>query len=312
MAAFATHTRRIVTEEKRVKCARAIAKTGRFICFLLFCAASVYGGTAVDTSGHKIHVPDHDFRVVSLSPGGTEILFELGVHEELVGVSDFCNHPHDFVSSKPKMGGFSTPNLERIQSVSPHVILLNTVVPISIKKQFDRLGTQVFVTEPKSFSELLDMIVQLGRLFNREAEAQALITEMKNEAGEVARHVETKSVAPVRTFIEIWYDPYYGAGKNTLAGDIVRLAGGKVVPESSTPYPRINEEILLTLNPEAIILGHQIDAATFLEIHSNLVRIYAIRNNKIFTPDPDVFLRPSPRVVNALKEIARFLHPEAF
>lgn len=302
----------MVIEEKTVKRARVISKAAGFVGFLLFCAASVYGGTAVDTRGHELFVPDHDFRVVSLSPGGTEILFELGVHEELVGVSDFCNHPKEFVSSKQKMGGFSTPNLERIQSVSPHVILLNTVVPISIKKQFDRLGTQIFVTEPKSFSELLDMIIQLGRLFNRETEAQALVQEIKNEVGEVARRVETKSVAPVRTFIEIWYDPYYGAGKNTLAGDIVRLAGGRVVPDSSTPYPRINEEVLLTLNPEAIILGHQIDTATFLEIHSNVVRVYAIRNNKIFTPDPDVFLRPSPRVVHAIKEIARFLHPEAF
>lgn len=302
----------IITKRREVNFKRIISQTGRFVCFLLFCAASVHGGTAVDTRGEKIHVPDHEFRVVSLSPGGTEILFELGVHQELVGVSDFCDHPQDFITSKPKMGGFSTPNLERIQSVSPHVILLNTVVPISIKKQFDRLGVQVFVTEPKSFSELLDMIFQLGRLFNREAEAQALITEMKNEAGEVTRHVGTKSVAPVRTFIEIWDDPYYGAGKNTLPGDIVRLAGGKVVPESNTPYPRINEEILLTLNPEAIILGHKVDEAAFLEIHSNVIRIYAIRNNKIFTPDPDTFLRPSPRVVNALKEIARFLHPEAF
>ncbi len=291
---------------------RIISQIGILFCVLSFCAASVYGGTAVDTRGQEIHVPDHDFRVVSLSPGGTEILFELNVHEELVGVSDFCNHPQDFVATKPKMGGFSTPNLELIQSVSPHVILLNTVVPITIKKQFDRLGIQVFVTEPKSFSELLDMIYQLGRLFDREGEARALIRKMKNEVGEVSRHVKEKSVAPVSTFIEIWYDPYYGAGKNTLPGDIVRLAGGKIVPDSNTPYPRINEEVLLSLNPEAIILGHKTDETTFMQIHANVIRIYAIRNNKIFTPDPDTFLRPSPRVVNALKDIARFLHPEAF
>jgi iron complex transport system substrate-binding protein len=293
--------------------------TGRgavVIALVVFLSAVSAGlapaGTAVDSRGITVSVPDEGVRVVSLSPGATETLYRLGLRDEIVGVSDFCNYPPDFVSTKPKTGGYSTPNLEKIQSLSPHVVLLNTVVPMQIKNQFEMLGVPIFVTEPKSFQELLDMIQQFGRLFHREAQARALVMSMQEEAGTVEETIRSRSLYPVKTFIEIYYNPFYAAGRQTLPGDIVSMAGGLVVPRDGENYPRMNEEVLLKLNPEAIILGHRVDRESFIQIHANMLRVYAIRNNKIFTPDPDEFLRPGPRVVEALKEIARFLHPEAF
>ncbi|KPJ85581.1 MAG: hypothetical protein AMS17_14140 [Spirochaetes bacterium DG_61] len=283
------------------------------IVFTLFSSFSLlFGGTAVDSRGVTVRVPDEGVRVVSLSPGATETLYKLGMRDEIVGVSDYCNYPPEFVAVKPKIGGYSTPNLEKIQSLSPHVVLLNTVVPLHIKNQFEMLGIPLFVMEPKSFSDLLAMVEQFGKLFHREEEARACVLNMKEEAGKVTETIRMQSMAPIRTFIEIWYNPFYAAGRSTLPGDIVTMAGGRVVPDRGEDYPRLNEEVLLELNPEAIILGHESDREKFIEIHSNILKIYAIRNNKVFTPDPDEFLRPSPRVVKALKEIARFLHPEAF
>ncbi len=287
-----------------------------YICLLLlfvfFPITILVGGTAVDSRGVRVTVPDEKVRIVSLSPGATEILYKLELKDEIVGISDFCNYPPEFVSTKPRMGGYSTPNLEKIHSVSPHVVLLTTVVPLHIKNHFEMLGVPLFVTEPKSFSQLLEMIDQFGLLFNREKEAHNLIVAMSEEAGKVTSAIRSRSVAPVKTFIEIWYNPFYAAGENTLAGDIVTLAGGRVVPEIGNDYPRLNEEVILELNPEAIILGHDTDKEQFIEIHKNVIKIYAIRNNKVFSPDPDEFLRPGPRVVKALEAIARFLHPEAF
>lgn len=288
-------------------------KTGLLIVSVLFFLyLPLYGGTGVDSRGVSVTVPDENVRIVSLSPGATETLYALGLRDEIVGVSDFCNYPPDFVSKKPGLGGFSTPNLEKIQAVSPHVVILTTVVPIHIKNQFDRLGIAIFVTEPKGFSQLLYLIRQFGKMFNRETEAYMLVSDMEEEAGKVTYAVKTKSLAPVKTFIEIWYNPFYAAGRDTLPGDLVTIAGGEVIPKTGKDYPRLSEESLLALNPEAIILGHNIDVNTFLETHVNIAGVYAIRNNKIFAPDPDEFLRPGPRVVNSMREIARFLHPEAF
>lgn len=282
------------------------------IIFFLSVFSPLAGGTGVDSRGVKVTVPDENVRIVSLSPGGTETLYALGLRDEIVGVSDFCNYPVDFVEGKPKMGGYSSPNIEKIQAVSPHVVLLTTVVPIQVKNQFDRLGIAMFVTEPKSLAQFLTLIAQMGKMFGRDREAQNLVMSMQKEAGEVTQAIQSKSIAPVKTFIEIFYNPYFAAGRNTLPGDIVTLAGGEVVPKTSKDYPRLNEESLLILNPEAIILGHITDMETFLETHRNVAGIQAIRNNKIFTPNPDEFLRPGPRVMKSLREIARFLHPEAF
>ena len=152
----------------------------------------------------------------------------------------------------------------------------------------------------------------MGKMFGRDKEAQKLVMGMQKEAGEVTRAIRGKSIAPVKTVIEIFYNPYFAAGRNTLPGDIVTIAGGEVVPKTSKDYPRLSEESLLVLNPEAIILGHMTDMESFLETHWNVSGIQAIRNNKIFTPNPDEFLRPGPRVMKSLREIARFLHPEAF
>ncbi len=288
-------------------------KTGLLIVYVLFFLyMPLFGGTGVDSRGVRVTVPDENVRIVSLSPGATETLYVLGLRDEIVGVSDFCNYPPDFVSQKTRMGGFSTPNLEKIQAASPHIVILTTVVPIHIKNQFERLGIAIFVTEPKGFSQLLNLIRQFGKLFNRETEAYMLISDMQEEAGKVTYAVKTKSLAPVKTFIEIYYNPYYAAGRNTLPGDLVTIAGGEVIPKTGKDYPRLSEESILALNPEAIILGHNIDLNTFFETHVNVAGVYAIRNNKILAPDPDEFLRPGPRVVNSLREIARFLHPEAF
>jgi iron complex transport system substrate-binding protein len=274
--------------------------------------SSLVGGTGVDSRGVKVTVPDEGVRIVSLSPGGTETLYAIGLRDEIVGISDFCNYPVEFVSGKPRMGGYSTPNIEKIEAVSPHIVLLTTVVPLQVKNQFERLGIKMFVTEPRSLAQYFELTAQMGKMFNREKEARLLITHMQEEAGEVTRAIQKNSIAPVKTFVEVFYNPYFGAGRNTLPGDLVTIAGGEIVPKTSKDYPRLSEEKLLLINPEAIILGHITDMESFQEIHRNVSGIQAIRNNKIFTPNPDEFLRPGPRVVKALREIAMFLHPEAF
>jgi len=281
--------------------------------FLIFPGVfQVSGETGVDSTGNRIILPDKGVRVVSISPGATEILYQLGLRDEIVGISDFCNYPPEFVKRKQRMGGFSTPNLELIQSVSPDLVIVTSVIPIQIKYQFDRLGIQLFVAEPKSFIQLLGLIDEFGKLFSHQKEAHELIQYMKEEAGKVTLAIRKKSIKPVRTFIEIWYDPIYIATRNTLPGDIVTLAGGEVVPEESGEYIRLSEEHVLQLDPEAFILGHNTDYNTFLNNHQNLLTVTALRNQKVFAPDPDQFLRPGPRVINSLRDIARFLHPEAF
>ncbi len=280
--------------------------------FFVMSVSIIYAGTGIDSLGNRVTIPDKNFRIVSLSPGTTEILFAIGLDDAIVGVSDFCNYPPDLVKNKPRMGGFSTPNIEKIESVNPDVVMMTTVVPRNIEQQLKKLGVKIFVAEPKSINQLLSIINQIGALTNHSAQAEKLISSMKYRIGKITERIKEKSLRPVKTFIEIWYNPIYAAERNTLPGDIVTKAGGEVVPDTGKGYPQINEETLLTLDPEAIILGHKTSLDEFMKIHKNVLSITAIKNKKILIPNPDIFLRPGPRVVEALEQIAKFLHPEAF
>jgi len=282
-----------------------------FLCSLFF-SQYVLAGTGVDSIGNRVTVPGNLTKIVSLSPGATETLFAIGIRDTVIGISDYCNWPPDFVQSKQRMGGFSSPNIEKIQAASPDVVIMGTVVPLKIKRQLDSLGIQVFVYNPKTYSALLDSVYQFGRMFSHEEEVGELIQSLQNGAADVVQRVQKRSVRPVTTFIEIFDNPLYGAGRTSLPGDLITMAGGRVVPEGELEYPRLNEEQLLVLNPEAIVLGHEADLKQFLSIHEHVAGIRAIKNRKILIPDPDQFLRPGPRVLNALKEIAQFLHPEVF
>jgi len=280
--------------------------------FILFSARYAAAGTGVDSIGNRVTVPGKRAKIVSLSPGATETLFAVGIRDTVVGISDYCDYPPDFVRTKQRIGGFSSPNIEKIQAASPNVVIIGTVVPLKIKRQLDSLGIQVFVYNPKTYSAFLDSVYQFGRMFSHEEGAGTLIQSLQNGAADIVQHVRKRSVRPVTTFIEIFDNPLYGAGRNSLPGDLVTMAGGRIVPEGDLEYPRLNEEQLLVLNPEAIVLGHEADLAKFLSVHEHISSIRAIQNHKILIPDPDQFLRPGPRVLNALKEIAQFLHPEAF
>ncbi|RKY02687.1 MAG: hypothetical protein DRP54_01280 [Spirochaetes bacterium] len=283
------------------------------IVVLFFIAGGLlYGGTGRDTMGNYVSIPDKDIRAVVLSPGAAEVLFSIGLDEEIVGVSDYCNWPPEKVKAKKKVGGFSTPNIEIISVLKPHVVVLTSVVPYNIKEQLESLGIKIFVSEPSSFVELIDSIVELGKLFNRKEDAYRIVSYMKDEVGKVQSLIRTNSLRPVKTMVEIWDNPLYVASPDTLPADIVRLAGGEIVPSDTSGFVRISEEVVIALKPEAMVLGHKISVDDFISAHKNLSIIPAMRNRKIIVPDPDEFLRPGPRVVNALKEIARYLHPEAF
>ncbi|MFW6180971.1 MAG: ABC transporter substrate-binding protein [Spirochaetota bacterium] len=291
---------------------RALALRFLLPFFLLPAAGALHAGTGTDSTGQAVTVPDRGARVVSLSPGATETLFALGAGDQLVGVSDYCDHPPELVRGKPTVGGFSTPNIERIQVLAPHVVISTTVIPLHLKTQLENMGVSLFVANPGSLDQYFEGVRQLGHLLGREREARALIEKLRRRVDRITATLEAAGVEPVRTFIEVFDNPLFAAGSSTLPGDLVRLAGGKVVPDTESDYPRLSEEKLLMLNPQAVILGHNVDLDRFLSTHRAVAGIDAIKNRRILIPDPDVFLRPGPRMVDALEEIARFLHPEVF
>uniref|UniRef100_A0A7C4TBE6 Fe/B12 periplasmic-binding domain-containing protein n=1 Tax=candidate division WOR-3 bacterium TaxID=2052148 RepID=A0A7C4TBE6_UNCW3 len=236
------------------------------------------------------------FRIVSLSPGMTEIIFALGAQKNLVGNTTYCDYP-DSAKRIYKVGDFSNPSLERIVSLRPNLVILNLPEQGRIKRELDRLKIKTFVSSPGSLADLYAEIINIGKIINKGREADSIVKFMKENIKPLNRR--QKSV-----YIELSPKPLITIGANSFLNELIEMAGGKnIFSDLNKDYPVVAQEEVIKRNPEIIIILHP------GEIKGRLgwERISAVKNCRIYKNlNQDWLLRPGPRLVlgfNELKEI---------
>lgn len=252
-------------------------------------------------------------RYISLAPSTTEILFALGLDEEIAGVSTFCNYPGKALA-KEKIGDFSSPNIEKILALKPDFIFCTGLEQAPVILKLKRLGLKVYVADPVSLHELFETIRDIGRITARDAEAAALIEKMKAGIDEVDSAVRRiPSGKRKKVFIEIWHDPLLTAGKGSLVGELAERAGGiNIAGDIKGPYAPISAEQVISRDPDCIIMTYMEKAPprALLEGRFGWSNITAVRTRRVFNDiNPDTVLRPGPRIVEGLKEIHKRLYP---
>lgn len=261
-----------------------------------------------DDSGRLIKIPEKVERAVSLAPNLTEIAFAVGAGERLVGVTTFCNYPAE-TQNIQKIGDTQTPNIENIIALKPQIVLVSTASQMeNFSRVLDEQGIAVFVTNPNSLEDIYRTVDQLGEIFGTSQKAQQVVDELKKRVAEVK--TKTDSVADVKVFLQISKEPLFTVGKDSFMTDLINRAGGaSVTANLEKAYPNLSKETALALNPEAIILS---DSEDNREPNDVFVNSPARRNGKIFRVNADLISRPAPRIVDALEQMARVLHPESF
>lgn len=252
-------------------------------------------------------------RYISIAPSTTEILFALGLDEEIVGVSSYCNYPLK-AKTKTKVANFSHPNLEKIFSLKPDYIFCTGLEQAPIVLELKRLNFNVYVADPASIEELFTSIKDIGRITDKTQEAAELIKKMKNDIKAVsskARLIPREK--RIKVFIEIWYEPLMTAGKGSFIDELINLAGGiNVAHDIKRPYSNFSAEKVVNLNPGCIIMAYM-DKESPLKLVEGRFGwgdIDAVRNKRVFNDiNPDVLLRPGPRITEGLKEIYKRLYP---
>jgi iron complex transport system substrate-binding protein len=151
--------------------------------------ANVTPRTFVDDAGRKLYVAKAPTRVVSLAPSITEMLFALGLDEQVVGVTDFCNFPAA-AEAKPKIG-YSNPNLESLIALRPELI----VAPLEFHRanvlaKLEELKIPVLLLEATSLEQVFAHIHTLGRIFDRSTAAHAMTADMRAQMAEISRRTE--------------------------------------------------------------------------------------------------------------------------
>ena len=251
-------------------------------------------------------------RIVSLAPATTEILFSLGLDDQIVGVSSYCNYPPQ-AQLKEKVGSFSSPSMEKILSLKPDIVFCTGLEQAPAVRELKNLNLKVYVSNPVNLEGLFRSIEDIGSLTRKEKEARALINKMKSDIAEVKLSVSAiPQEKKQKVFIEIWSEPLTTAGEGSFIDELITLAGGiNVAHDTRRPYSYFSAEELIKRNPDCIILGYMQEEAPAkaMERLMGWKDISAVKNNRVYNDiNPDLFLRPGPRLTEGLKEIYKRLY----
>jgi len=252
-------------------------------------------------------------RYISLAPSTTEILFALGLGEDVVGVSSYCNYPPE-TKNKAKVGDFSHPNIEKIISLNPDYIFCTGLEQAPVIEELKHLKFNTYVADPANTEELFKTIADIGAITYREKEAAALIRKMKDDIAQVGADIQLIPQGKrVKVFVEIWHEPLMTAGRGSIIDTIITLAGGiNVAHDVPRPYCNFSAEKVVSLDPQVIILAYmdRESPLKLVEGRFGWANIAAVRNKRVFNDiDPELLLRPTPRITEGLKKLYKKLYP---
>jgi iron complex transport system substrate-binding protein len=286
-----------------------------FITVLLWASFS-YSATLKlkDEVGREVTFSFPPKRIVSLAPNITEILFSLGLDEEVVGVSIHCNYPEK-AKSRVKVGSYISVDFERVISLRPDLVIATGAGnPREMVERLERLGFPTYAIFPKRFDDVLRSIRHLGQVVAKEKEALSIIESMHRRKETVIER--TKNLSRPKVFLQIGEAPIVTVGKGSFADDLIRLSGGENISGNDREmYPRLGMEEILKRSPEVILISSMNPKGDYEKAFREWERwkmIPAVKHGRIYLIDSDLIDRPSPRIIEGLEEMARFLHPEKF
>jgi iron complex transport system substrate-binding protein len=269
--------------------------------------------TVTDQTGRQITLAAAPARIISLVPSVTEILFSLGAQDRLVGVTDFCDYPAE-ARRKPHVGGMLAPSLEGMVSLKPEIVVATSAGNRQETfDQLERLRIPVYVVNPVTVADVLDLIGRLGRLTDRGEAADRAVAVLRERVRAVTARVEGR--ARPRVLYVLWPDPLIVPGRGSLVSELIALAGGEsVTADGGEGYPRYSLEAALARDPAIIVLASHGSERTPLsrDKWERLRQVPAIAAGRLYTIDGNLTHRYGPRIVDGLERLARLIHPEAF
>ncbi len=195
---------------------------------------------------------------MSLCPSLTELVFDLGRGDDLVGATKFCIHPAEGVASLEKVGGTKNPRVERIAELAPDIVLLNEEENrLEDAEALQGRGVSCHVSFPKTAAETATMVRSIGTAIGATAEAERIAVAIENGARRVREQAAERDAVSYAYLI--WRDPVMAAGADTFISDLLGLAGGiNVFDESSgfsERYPTVGVDGLADASPDAVLLS---------------------------------------------------------
>lgn len=269
------------------------------------------GIEAVDDAGETLSLEAPAQRIVSHSPGATEILFAIGAGPQVVAADEFSDYPEE-AKALPKVA-YTSPDPEQTAAHDPDLVIFSGNQNYS-QEQFRGLGMPIFyLEEPTDLRGILDHVRLLGHLTGHDDEAEALAADLEARLTAVE-----EALADVETGPRVFYEldsTLYSVGPDTFIGSALRLLKAEnIATDTTTLYPQLSAEAVVEADPEVILLA---DAAFGVTVESVGERpgwsgITAVREDRVHPVDQDILSRPGPRIVEGIESLAPLLYPDRF
>jgi len=275
--------------------------------------APAFPVTLTDDEGTAVTITEEPQRIVSLQPATTEILFAVGAGDRVVGkVEDIFPHPPE-ADDLPVVATFLGVDIEKVVGLQPDLVIAggnNGNPPEDIAK-LRSLDIPVLVVYPATVDGVLANIELIGAAVGEETEAGTLAEDLQADIDVIAAAAD--DLRRPRTFYEIdATSDIYGPADESFLAEMIDLAGGSPITSGSTEFIPIPLEVLITADPEVIVLGDAAYGVTaeIVAARAGWVVLTAVKEDAIRPANDVIITRPGPRIAEGLADLAKAIHPD--
>lgn len=302
----------------------AVIAIGAFTLIVQKPQEVAYPLTVKDALGREVVIQEKPQRIISMAPSITEILFALDLSDEIVGVDDYSNYPPQLfelieAGKIERIGGFSTPNIEKIVALQPDIVFATGGVQAKFVYQLEELGLTTIALYGENISAVYRSIELAGIVTGKVEEAKTLIKELKEKIENISQLTKQADYKPKVLYI-VWLDPLMSVGKRSFINDLIEAAGGEnIFADLEKGYPVVSPEEIVVRDPDIIIVSGHAALVDYNKLISTLKEfpglseVKAMKEGEVYLlrgESNDIVVRAGPRIAVAVELFATIFYPE--
>ncbi|WP_066017368.1 cobalamin-binding protein [Endozoicomonas atrinae] len=264
-----------------------------------------------DMSDRSVCLNTRSPRIISLSPGSTELLFAAGAGDRVIAVDKHSDFP-EVVKQLPNVGGYPNVNVEAIVAMKPDLVVVWTAGNSQkVIHQLESLGVRTFHVDVVDFAGIEQAIRSLGQVAGTEKAANRVVEDFSARLKTLQNNYGQRE--PVSVFFEIWRSPLLTVGSGQVIDDVISLCGGQnIYGDVSERIPKIGIESLITRDPQ-VIIGSDPRGDTpetrkdLMDYWSQWQNLQAVKSHQLFSVPSDLIARPTPRILEGAEMICHQL-----
>ncbi len=247
-------------------------------------------------------------RLVVLEPSIVEIIYRLGGEDQIVAISKMKYtkiYPYDKTDKLESAGNYSKPNIEKIVSLKPDLVIANYHTT-KIEEQMKRFGIKTAKFKASKMGEIYNNIQRVGKILGKEQKAEKLVEELKQRISKI----DTSRLKGKKAIFLFSSAPMMAFNKDTLPGNILKVLGLKDLSDGvKGSRPIITQEYILTKNPDFVIVSTGMgDTSDILDVNPMLKKTTAGKNDAVYFVPASEYLRGTYRIIDPIEKLSKMLN----